>query len=89
MPTEYIDCELASGFFEDELYVMLGDSSVIVSRGNVKVEREPQAQKDGRGQVRVYVIERKADRLLVEIPGQPVVGSLRTWIPERHASAIA
>jgi hypothetical protein len=89
MPTEYVDCVLASGFFEDELYVILGDSSAIVSRGDVKVDREPQAQQDGQGKVRVYVIEREADRLLVEIPGQPVVGGLRTWVRQEHPSAAA
>ena len=83
MATEYVECALASGFFEDELYVILGDSSAIVSRSDVKVEREPQAQADGQGKVCVYVIDRKADSVLVEIPGQPVVGGLRTWIPSR------
>jgi hypothetical protein len=88
MPTEYIDCVLASGFFDNELYVIVGDSSAIVSRQDVKVTREPHDQKDGQGQVCVYIIERKADRLLVEIPGQPVVGGLRTWV-QGHSSAVA
>ncbi len=89
MPDEYVDCVIASGFFDNELYVTVGDSSAIVSRGNVQVTREPQDQKDGRGKVCVYIIERKADRLLVEIPGQPVVGGLRTWIDRGHTSAVA
>lgn len=80
MSTQYIDCILSSGFFEDELYVTLGESSAIVNRSDVRVEREPKDSTDGQGQICVYVIEKKANRLLVEIPGQPVVGGLRTWI---------
>lgn len=80
MATEYVDCVLEAGFFENELYVLLGDSSAIVSRNDVKVAAEPQGTKDGKGKVCVYIIEKEADRLLVEIPGQPVVGGLRTWV---------
>jgi len=89
MATEYVDCVLAAGFFENELYVILGDSSAIVSRQDVQVVREPRGQDDGQGKVCVYIVERKADRLLVEIPGQPVVGGLRTWVPNGHTSAVA
>ena len=89
MSTEYVDCVLAPGFFEDELYVMLGDSSAIVSRNDVIVEREPQAQNDGQGQICVYIIERKADRVLVEMPGQPVVGGLRTWVRQQRSAECA
>lgn len=89
MPTKYVDCVLAPGFFDNELYVIVGDSSAIVSRHDVKVTHEPKDQMDGQGKVCVYVIERKADRLLIEIPGQPVVGGLRTWIHQEHSSAVA
>jgi hypothetical protein len=89
MATEFVECVLASGFFDDEFYVVVGDSSAIVDRKNVQVTSEPNGLTDGRGKLCVYIIERKADRLLVEIPGQPVVGGLRTWIEMGHPSAIA
>ncbi len=89
MPTEYVDCVLASGFFDNELYVTLGESSAIVNRQDIVVTSEPLDQKDGLGKVCVYIVERKADRVLVEIPGQPVVGGLRTWVNREHPSAVA
>lgn len=84
METTYLDCVLASGFFKDELYVMLGDSSAFVERQKVQILQEPNGLNNGKGKVCVYVIEREADRLLVEIPGQPVVGSLRTWVSSKQ-----
>ncbi len=87
MLTEYVECILTKGFFDQELYVILGDSSAIVDRTNIEVDSEPQAQREGKGKVRVYIIEKEEDRMLVEIPGQPVVGGLRTWIAASLALA--
>ena len=89
MHTQFVNCVLASGFFDNEIYVILGESSAIVNRSAVEVFKEPQGQAEGEGRVCVYIIERKADRDLVEIPGQPVVGGLRTWIPRERSTAAA
>ncbi len=89
MTTEYIDCVLETGFFDNELYVLVGNSSAIVSRNDVRVTSEPQGTKDGKGKVCVYIIERNADQLLVELPGQPVVGGLRTWIKQADSMSAA
>ena len=89
MVTQFIDCILETGFFEDELYVLVGDSSAIVSRDDVEIASEPQGSKDGKGRVCVSVIQKDADRWLVELPGQPVVGSLRTWISDSQVRSMA
>ena len=82
MPTEYVSCILSTGFFDGEFYATVGASSAIVNRADVKVEREPDDQNDGSGKLCVYVIDRQENRVLVEIPGQAVVGGLRTWVQE-------
>jgi len=85
--TQYVQCKLARGFFDEELYVLLGSSSAIVSRNNVRIIAEPKPNVQGKGEVCVYVVERMPDKLLVELPGQAVVGGLRTWIPTADISA--
>ena len=86
MLTTYVDCVIHPGFFENEYYVVLGDSSAIVSRDDVQVAQEPLGKHDGNGKLCVYIIERKADRVLVEMPGQAVVGGLRTWISHNQTT---
>lgn len=34
-----------------------------------------------------YVIRQSDDRALIELPGQPVVGGARTWVPASDVSA--
>lgn len=88
MATLLIDCDLAPGYFDDELYVVVGNSSAIVSREEVRVDREPEQDKEGKGKVCAYIVRRNADRMLVELPGQAVVGGLRMWIGN-HTEAVA
>ena len=79
------------GFFSSEYYVKLSTGDAyIVDRNNVTVEREPQNRaEEVRGKVVVYVIDQNASTLLVELPGSPVAGGLRTWIPRNDADPIA
>lgn len=86
--TQYVKCNLASGFFDEEIYVLLGSSSAIVSRNNVRIISEPKPNTQGKGEVCVYVVDRMLDKLLVELPGQAVVGGLRTWVPMADLSAV-
>jgi hypothetical protein len=77
----YVRCKVARGFFESERYVMVASSSAYVDRALVRSAPPPvSGQVDG--EVRAYVIQVKGDRALVELPGQPVVGGLRTWVPK-------
>jgi hypothetical protein len=89
MPTEmYARCEVLPGMFDSEWFVILGDISAVVNKINVKVEHAD--VKNGNrvtGSVLVYLVDENPQRLLVELPGQAVVGGLRTWIPRDSLAA--
>lgn len=87
MNTIYVTCEVLPGLFNTEYYVMLRDSSYYVHRDNVKVSGEPQAGSSVVGQVLGYVIARESNRALVQLPGEAVVGGLRTWVDNSALSA--
>src|ERR1700730_4501989 len=81
----YVRCKVARGFFDYEFYVSVASSSAYVDRGLFRfVDGEilltSSQQVDG--EVRAYVVVEKGDKALVELPGQPVVGGLRTWVPK-------
>lgn len=82
MPTIYVRCKVSPGFFGNEFYVVVGDSSAFVDHTNVKVNVRPDSGKQVEGQVLAYVVEEESERALVELPGQAVVGGLRTWVPK-------
>lgn len=77
----FVRCRVSKGFFDTEFLVMVAGSSAYVSRSNVKPEGDP-ASGEVEGLVSAYVIERTDDRALIELPGQAVVGGVRTWVPE-------
>jgi hypothetical protein len=66
----------------DTIYVVVGDSSAFVDHMNVKVNVRPDSGKQVEGQVLAYLVEEESGRALVELPGQAVVGGLRTWVPK-------
>jgi len=37
--------------------------------------------------VLAYVVEEQADKALIELPGQPATGGLRTWVPKAGFAA--
>ena len=79
------------GFFSSEYYVRLSTGDAyIVDRNNVKVDREPQSRTDEvSGKVVAYVVDQNSSALLVELPGEPVAGGLRSWIPKNDADPLA
>lgn len=77
----FVRCRVSKGFFETEFLVMVAETSAYVSRSNVKPEGDP-ANGEVAGLVSAYVIERSDDRALIELPGQPVVGGVRAWVPQ-------
>lgn len=83
----YVQCKVSAGFFGSELYVMVGDSSAFVDRDSVKVDSIPKKGEEVDGAVLAYLVMMDAERALVELPGQPVVGGLRTWVPRRNLAA--
>jgi hypothetical protein len=75
-----VRCRISRGFFQGEVLVAVAESSAYVSRDNVKAPEVPMSG-DVEGLVSAYVIERSGDRALIELPGQPIVGGARTWVP--------
>jgi hypothetical protein len=83
----FVRCRVAKGFFDTEFLVMVAGSSAYVSRWNVKLAADP-INGEVEGLVSVYLIEKAADRVLVELPGEPVVGGIRTWVPHSALEAV-
>ena len=67
---------------------MVAGSSAYVSRDNVKLLAELNTGEVD-GQVAAYLIQQSGDKALIELPGQPVVGGARTWVPASDLSATA
>lgn len=84
----YVQCKVSRGFFGSEYYVIVGDSSAFVDESNVKLKESPAKGQEVDGSVLAYLVKEEDQRALVELPGQAVVGGLRTWVP-RATLAIA
>jgi hypothetical protein len=78
----YVRCRVSRGFFGNEYYVVVGDSSAFVDHSNVTFESTPERGKQVEGKVLAYIVTEEPERALVELPGQAVVGGLRTWVPK-------
>jgi hypothetical protein len=78
---KYARCQVLPGAFDSELYVIVGDVSALVDKGSVKTD-DPVNGVEVSGAVLVHLIAEKSNQVLVELPGQAVVGSLRTWVPK-------
>ncbi len=85
----YVRCKVSLGMFETEFYVMTRDSSAYVDRKNVRVKKPPEQGTEVEGEVLAYLIDEGGgkEEALVEIPGEPVVGGLRTWVPKSLLTA--
>jgi hypothetical protein len=82
----YARCKISAGMFDSEAYVILGEISAIVDKRNIKPD-SPINGTPVSGAVLVYLIEEKRDEALVELPGQAVVGGLRTWVSRSNLFA--
>lgn len=80
MKAYYVQCKVALGNFETEFYVVVDRSSAFVNRNNVKTLHPPEPNKEVEGQVLAYLVTEEHDKALVQLPGEPVVGGLRTWV---------
>lgn len=84
MTSIFVRCKVSLGNFDSEYFVMVADqSSAFVDRGNVKVDTVPGRGAEVEGKVLAYIVgeDDRKEKALVELPGQAVVGGLRTWIP--------
>jgi len=80
--TMYVSCIVSQGLFESEFFITIKDSSFYVDRINVQVKKTPHNGDEVQGKVIAYLVEEKSDQALIELPGEPVVGSLRAWVPK-------
>lgn len=87
----FVSCVVSRGFFSSEYYVTLSTGEAyMVDRSNVRVDHKPENRDDAvPGKVIAYVIEQRQSELLVELPGEPVAGGLRSWIPRNDADPIS
>ena len=83
-----VRCRVSKGFFETELLVMVASSSAYVSRDNVTVSGDLAAGEVD-GLVSAYMIQKNGDRALIELPGEPMVGGTRNWVPASDVSTAA
>jgi hypothetical protein len=85
----YVQCKVLPGLFDSELFVLInGSSSAYVTRNSVKIDRTPKHGAQVDGQVLVYIVSQEKDRSLIEVSGEPVVGGLRTWVPNGMLASV-
>jgi hypothetical protein len=93
MKTEprYARCKIFPGLFGSEVFVVVSGSSAYVDRSNVRwIEREPEHNSEVEGEVLVYVVDESAERddVLVQLPGEAVIGGLRTRVPRSLLASV-
>jgi hypothetical protein len=71
-------CEVYPGLFDNEFYVEVGRSSILINRDRVKVDEAPD-ESGVEGKVLSYPVRRDNGSLLIEITGEE---SIREWVPE-------
>lgn len=87
MTITFVQCKVSLGFFGSEFYVIVGDSSAFVDKQSVRIKDTPKTGEEVDGTVMAYVVMEESDKALVELPGQAVVGGLRTWVPKNSLAA--
>lgn len=76
-----VEVKVARGFADSEFYVMVpGGPAAYVSRDLVFVDKVPTGDSQVEGQVQVYVLDEGEGDFLIELPGEPALGGLRTRI---------
>jgi hypothetical protein len=81
IPRLYVRCNVLPGLFDSEYLVSFTDVSAFVARTAVRVAEQPTEERAVVGSVEAYCLGERADSALIELSGEPVVGSLRFWIP--------
>ena len=88
MSAAYINCNVLPGLFDNEYYVMVnGSSAYYIHKANVELTKQPAAGQAVIGRVKAYVVEQQEDKTLIQLPGEPVVGGVRTWVQSEAVTA--
>jgi len=90
MSPVYISCKILKGIFDDECYVMVNGSAayyinnrlIRTAPGVVLTSDTPVI-----GEVQGYAIESQGGKTLVQLPGEVVVGGVRTWVENQAVIA--
>ena len=73
--------KVTAGFADTEYYVMVPNGpAAYVSRDLVSVTEAPEGGREVSGFIKVYVLDQGEHDALIELPGEPVVGGLRTRV---------
>jgi hypothetical protein len=84
----YLHCQVLPGIFSTEYYVLVnGSSAYYISTKNVNLRGTLNPDKPIDGLVRAYVVQEQGDKVLVQLPGEAVVGGVRTWVERRAIQA--
>lgn len=90
MSPVYITCKVLPGLFDDECYVMVnGSAAYYINSRLVRVEGALDLNKPVDGLVSGYLVEQSKDHSLVQLPGEAVVGGIRTWVENGAVRAAA
>lgn len=86
-PDATIACEVALGMFRDERAVEInlpgeGRIAALVDKNDVQVAREPEPGQTVPGRLRVSVVERHDDTVLVDLPRPSFAAGQRLRVPK-------
>jgi len=88
MSKALIACRVLPGLFPNEYYVMVnGSSAYYVSREDVTVRSIPDQDRPVDGFVYGYIVEAADGWTLVQLPGEAVLGGIRTWVEDSAVQA--
>ena len=91
MSPVYVKCRMLPGLFDQELYVLINGSSSAYVRSTLVfgLSGSPTHETEVDGRVFGYLIKKNETESLIELMGEPIVGGLRTWVPNTQVSAEA
>ena len=79
----YVRCTVSPGLFDREFYVMLANGDALyVDQDDVRVSAPEGEGWQVEGQVAARVVEEVNGSALVQLPGEPVIGGSRSWVPK-------
>jgi hypothetical protein len=85
-----IRCKVSLGMFDSEFYVLVnGSAAYYVHRDNVYLDSGTTPTGDDPVNARVlgYLIAEQDNKSLVQLPGEVVVGGIRTWVESSAVTA--
>jgi hypothetical protein len=83
-----ITCKVGPGLFANEYYVMVnGSAAYYVNRDDVQVDSAPRHGELVNGVVNGYIVQEEGEKILIQVPGEAIVGGMRTWVERTELAA--